>query len=82
MKPRRKENSHREDRSAAGGHSRYLEKKVIVRDNPQTNEVLRDVVRDAHDRLIAPAIERDPSNLTERAEDGAIRGFERTCEQL
>ena len=43
---------------------RYLEKKVIVRDNPQTNEVLRDVVRDAYDRLIAPAIEREiRSNL-------------------
>ena len=41
---------------------RYLEKKVIVRDNPQTNEVLRDVVRDAYDRLIAPAIEREIRN--------------------
>lgn len=62
---------------------RYLEKKVIVRDNPQTNEVLRDVVRDAYDRLIAPAIEREiRSNLTERAEDGAIRVFGKNLEQL
>ena len=62
---------------------RYLEKKVIVRDNPQTNEVLHDVVRDAYDRLIAPAIEREiRSNLTERAEDGAIRVFGKNLEQL
>jgi len=62
---------------------RYLEKKVIVRDNPQTNEVLRGVVRDAYDRLIAPAIEREiRSNLTERAEDGAIRVFGKNLEQL
>lgn len=62
---------------------RYLEKKVIVRDNPQTNEVLRDVVRDAYDRLIAPAIEREiRSNLTESAEDGAIRVFGKNLEQL
>lgn len=62
---------------------RYLEKKVIVRDNPQTNEVLCDVVRDAYDRLIAPAIEREiRSNLTERAEDGAIRVFGKNLEQL
>ena len=62
---------------------RYLEKKVIARDNPQTNEVLRDVVRDAYDRLIAPAIEREiRSNLTERAEDGAIRVFGKNLEQL
>ena len=62
---------------------RYLEKKMIVRDNPQTNEVLRDVVRDAYDRLIAPAIEREiRSNLTERAEDGAIRVFGKNLEQL
>ena len=56
---------------------------MIVRDNPQTNEVLRDVVRDAYDRLIAPAIEREiRSNLTERAEDGAIRVFGKNLEQL
>lgn len=62
---------------------RYLEKKVIARDNPQTNEVLRDVVRDAYDRLIAPAIEREiRSNLTEHAEDGAIRVFGKNLEQL
>ncbi|RGS40969.1 Tex family protein [Roseburia hominis] len=62
---------------------RYLEKKVIVRDNPQTNEVLRDVVKDAYDRLIAPAIEREiRSNLTEHAEDGAIRVFGKNLEQL
>ena len=51
---------------------RYLEKKVIVRDNPQTTPVLKEVIEDAYDRLIAPAIEREiRSDLTEKA--GAIR---------
>ena len=62
---------------------RYLEKKVIVRENPETAPVLREVIADAYDRLIAPAIEREiRSELTERAEDGAIRVFGKNLEQL
>ena len=62
---------------------RYLEKKVIVRDNSETTPVLKEVVADAYDRLIAPAIEREIRNeLTERAEDGAIRVFGKNLEQL
>mgnify|MGYP001674725090 FL=1 len=62
---------------------RYLERQVIVRDNPQTADVLKEVVSDAYDRLIAPAIEREiRSELTERAEDGAIRVFGKNLEQL
>lgn len=62
---------------------RYMERQVIVRDNPFTTPVLKEVVEDAYDRLIAPAIEREIRNdLTERAEDGAIRVFGKNLEQL
>ncbi len=62
---------------------RYLEKKTINRDNPITAPVLQDVVDDSYHRLIAPAIEREiRSDLTERAEDGAIKVFGKNLEQL
>lgn len=62
---------------------RYLKKQVIVRENAQTSPVLEEVVEDAYDRLIAPAIEREiRSDLTERAEDGAIKVFGKNLEQL
>ena len=62
---------------------RYLEKKVIVRDNPVTNEVLKDVAEDSYSRLIAPAIEREIRNeLTEKAEEGAISVFGKNLQQL
>ena len=62
---------------------RYLEKKTIHRDNPYTSPVLREAVEDSYKRLIAPAIEREiRSELTESAEDGAIRVFGKNLEQL
>ena len=62
---------------------RYLEKQIITADNPQTTPVLKEVVADAYERLIRPAIEREIRNdLTERAEDGAIRVFGKNLEQL
>jgi len=62
---------------------RYLEKQVIVRDNPNTEPYLRAAVADAYRRLIAPSIEREIRNeLTETAEDGAIKVFDRNLEQL
>ncbi len=62
---------------------RFLEKKVIVRENPYTEPVLKAVVEDSYKRLIAPAIERELRNdLTEKAEDGAIRVFGKNLEQL
>ncbi len=61
----------------------YLEKKVISRDNPRTTPTLQAVIEDSYKRLIAPAIEREIRNeLTERAEDGAIRVFGKNLEQL
>ena len=62
---------------------RYLEKKVITRKNPTTETVLKEVVDDSYHRLIAPAIEREiRSDLTEKAEDGAIKVFGKNLEQL
>ena len=62
---------------------RYLEKKVIVRENPFTTPVLKAVIADSYQRLIAPSIEREIRNeLTEKAEDGAIRVFGKNLEQL
>lgn len=62
---------------------RYLEKQVIVKDNEFTNAYLKETVADAYDRLIAPAIERDIRNeLTENAEDGAIKVFGKNLNQL
>ncbi len=61
----------------------YLEKQVIVRDNPNTNPYLKTAVADAYSRLIAPSIEREIRNeLTENAEDNAITVFGKNLEQL
>ena len=62
---------------------RYLEKKVIVRDNPNTTPILKAVIADSYSRLIAPSIEREIRNeLTEKAEDGAITVFGKNLKQL
>ena len=62
---------------------RYLEHQVITRENPVTSPVLKEVVDDCYKRLIAPAIEREiRSDLTDQAEDGAIKVFGKNLEQL
>ncbi|MBO5994454.1 MAG: RNA-binding transcriptional accessory protein, partial [Firmicutes bacterium] len=62
---------------------RYLEKKVITSDNEFTTPALKEVCQDSYERLIAPAIEREiRSDLTEKAEDGAIDVFGKNLEQL
>jgi uncharacterized protein len=61
----------------------YLERQVASRDNAYTTPVLKAVAADSYDRLIAPAIEREiRSDLTEKAEDGAISVFGKNLEQL
>ncbi len=61
----------------------YLQKKVITSENEYTTPVLKEVIQDSYDRLIAPAIEREIRNdLTEKAEDGAINVFGKNLEQL
>ena len=62
---------------------RFLETKTIINENPYTTPVLKAVIEDSYDRLIAPAIEREIRNdLTEKAEDGAITVFGKNLEQL
>ena len=61
----------------------YLQKQIITANNPFTTPILEEVVSDAYDRLIAPAIEREVRNeLTEKAEDGAISVFGKNLEML
>ena len=61
----------------------YLERQIITRDNPVTTPVLKEVAEDSYRRLIGPAIEREiRSDLTEKAEDGAIHVFGKNLEQL
>ncbi len=61
----------------------YLEKQIIVRDNPYTTGIIKEAIEDSYERLIAPSIEREIRNqLTETAEDGAINVFGKNLEQL
>ncbi len=61
----------------------YLESQVINRKNENTEDVLKKVIIDSYNRLIAPAIERELRNdLTEKAEDGAIKVFGQNLSQL
>ena len=64
----------------------YLERQVTrgaKEPDPGTFPYIKAAVRDSYDRLIAPAIERELRNqLTEEAEDGAIRVFASNLEQL
>lgn len=51
--------------------------------NPYALPVLQETVKDSYERLIAPAIEREIRNqLTEKAQDGAIRVFDENLKQL
>ena len=62
---------------------RYLNKRVISRENPNTTPILKAVIEDSYKRLIGPAIEREiRSDLTDKAEDGAIHVFGKNLEQL
>ncbi len=61
----------------------YLQKMIIKKDNPYTTELLKATIEDAYERLIAPAIEREIRNdLTEKAEDSAIKVFGKNLTQL
>lgn len=61
----------------------YLGKKIITSNNSGITAILKDTIEDSYKRLIAPAIERDIRNeLTEKAEDGAIKVFGKNLTQL
>ena len=61
----------------------YLEKQTIHGKNISTEQELKEAVEDSYKRLIGPAIEREiRSDLTEKAEDGAIEVFGKNLHQL
>ena len=61
----------------------WLEKRIIKKQEPETTEFLKTMIVDSYRRLIAPAIEREiRSDLTEKAEDGAIKVFGKNLTQL
>ncbi|MGN0362066.1 MAG: Tex family protein [Bilifractor sp.] len=56
---------------------------LVCSNNPNTLPVLIAAMQDSYKRLIGPAIEREIRNeLTEMAEDGAIKVFDKNLEQL
>lgn len=61
----------------------YLGRQVIHTENEQIKGLLENTVKDAYERLIMPSIEREIRNdLTERAEDAAIKVFGENLKQL
>lgn len=61
----------------------YLSKMIIKGTNADCEKILADACSDSYKRLIFPAIERDIRNeLTEKAEDGAIKVFGKNLTQL
>ena len=57
--------------------------KTMIKDNPNTKTLMEEAVLDAYNRLIAPAIERDiRSEMTEKAQEGAITVFGKNLKQL
>ena len=60
----------------------YIEKDIIKGDN-QFVEILKDTILDSYKRLIEPSIEREiRSDLTEKAEEQAIKVFGENAKQL
>ena len=61
----------------------WLQKQVITKENLDTEQALKEAVEDSYKRLIGPAIEREiRSDLTEKAENGAIEVFGKNLHQL
>lgn len=63
---------------------RVINKHTITNpDNVRTAEIIEDAVADSYKRLIQPSIEREIRNdLTEKAQDGAIKVFGKNLNQL
>ena len=61
----------------------YLEKQIIKDKNSQFASYLESAILDSYKRLIAPSIEREIRNdLTEKAEEKAIKVFGKNAKQL
>ncbi|MEE3481117.1 MAG: Tex family protein [Lachnospiraceae bacterium] len=69
-----------DEEAACERMARYI---IHQKNNAYTAPFLQNTVKDAYERLIAPAIEREIRNdLTEKAEDGAIAVFAENTRQL
>lgn len=61
----------------------YINNYIIRTDNQEIGDFLKKMIQDSYQRLIAPSMEREVrSELTEKAEDGAIRLFGKNLTQL
>lgn len=57
--------------------------KRILKNNSFTENLLKDIIKDSYSRLIEPSLEREIRNeLTEKAEENAIKVFEENLKQL
>ena len=60
-----------------------IEKDIIKKGNLQTEEILKETILDSFKRLIEPSIDREiRSDLTEKAEEKAIKVFGQNAKQL
>ncbi len=56
---------------------------LIIKNNPSTNQIMQETIEDSYKRLISPSIEREiRTDLTEKAEEGAIKVFGENLKQL
>ena len=61
---------------------RYIERDLI-KEETQFTQMLKDTIKDSFERLIEPSIDREiRSDLTEKAEDKAIKVFGKNAKQL
>ena len=60
-----------------------IEKEIIKKGNLQTEEILKETILDSFKRLIEPSVDREiRSDLTEKAEEKAIKVFGQNAKQL
>lgn len=61
----------------------YLEKEIILKDNKNTRDILKDTIKDSFNRLIFPSVEREiKSELTKRAQDNAVDVFKKNLKGI
>lgn len=61
----------------------YMGHDIIVTENEAIKALLEDIIEDSYDRLIEPSIIRElRAELTEKAEESAIKVFSKNLEQL
>ena len=61
----------------------YIKRKLIKDKNSQYANILTEIIEDSYDRLIEPSVDRElRANLTEKAEEKAIKVFGKNAKQL